>query len=161
MWTTGALHADIQLWILSLSQLLNLPNPSCLCLPISQVHFVNNECNRILPVFEKLTFTSQLSIPRRAFSTQSILASIMHQLYWEYSPAIAAVPSSTYSECHLRESRLKLVSDCPFKCKFFHISASTCTSHDGGFRSEVQKGLKMSPYWIIPGFMHRNMTKRG
>lgn len=74
---------------------------------------------------------------------------------------MAAVPSSIHSEFHLKESRLKLVSDCPFKSKFFHISTLTSTSREGEFRSEVQRGFRMSQYCIIPAFMHRNVTKRG
>lgn len=55
----------------------NVTSPSCLCSSISRVHFVDNECNGISLAFEKLTFTSQLSISRGVFSIQGILASIL------------------------------------------------------------------------------------
>lgn len=62
--------------LLSLSQSLSVTNPPCLCLSISQVHFVNNECNWISLAFEKLTFTSQPSFPEE-FLHPGILAAIL------------------------------------------------------------------------------------
>lgn len=121
--------------LLSLSQSLSVTNPPCLCLSISQVHFVNNECNWISLAFEKLTFTSQLSFPGevslpKAFWLQLCLHQL-HQLYWEYSPGTAAVPFSIHSEFHLKDSVVKLESDCPYPSElfvfFFHIKTVTST----------------------------------
>lgn len=84
---------------------------------------------------------------------------VLHELYQEYSPGIAAVCSSIRSEFHLKRG-LKLLGEfCPFKSKFFHIS--TLTSSEVGFRSELQRCLRMSQYWAIPAFMHRNRRKKG
>lgn len=105
------------------------------------------------------SFPGEVSLPK-AFWLQSCLHQL-HQLYWEYSPGIAAVPFSIHSEFHLKDSVLKLVSDCAFPSEVSHISTVTSTSTEAGFRIEVQRFFRVSQHWIISAFMHQNATKWG
>lgn len=161
IWSTGVLHAGTQFCCPCLSH-SGLPTHPVYVYPsprstLSTMNATGSHLHLKGWPSPASSHSQGVSLPK-AFWLQLCLHQL-HQLYWEYSPGIAAVPFSIHSEFHLKDSVVKLERDCPFPTEVFSYQYSDFYFHWGRAQNRGAEVFQGEPALDNPCFYASKCNK--